>query len=109
MVNFGYTKRDYYELTELEKSFIHKEYETKLVNEMTHLRNAVLNAVNNAFRKKNKKFIDLYKKKQAKVDKEYNENAVKVIHEIEEQEGKSWVDRIYQESGLKRPQRKVGE
>lgn len=109
MVNFGYTKRDYNELTELEKRFIHKAYETKLVSEMTHTRNAVLNAVNNALRKKNKKFIDLYKKKQEKADKEFNENAIKVILEIEEKEGKSWIDRIYQESGLKKPQRKEGE
>ncbi|MBM7717205.1 hypothetical protein JOC94_004230 [Bacillus thermophilus] len=93
----------------MEKAFIYKAYETKLVNEMTHIRNAVLNAVNNAFRKKNKKFIDLYKKKQAKADKEYNHNAIQVIHEIEEKEGKSWVDRIYKESGLKKPERKVGD
>lgn len=76
---------------------------------MTHLRNAVLNAVSNALRKKNKKFIDLYKKKQAKADKEYNHNAIQVIHEIEEKEGKSWVDRIYRESGLRKPQREAGE
>jgi len=54
VVNFGFTKRDYNELTEVEKAFIYKAYETKLVTEMTYLRNAVLNAINNAFRKKTK-------------------------------------------------------
>nr|WP_212921306.1 phenylalanine racemase [Ornithinibacillus bavariensis] len=108
-VNFGYSKRDYNELTELEKRFIYKAYETRLISEMTHLRNAVLNAVNNALRKKNKRFIELYKKKQEKADKEYNENAIKVILEIEERKGKSWVDRVYQATGVKKPQEKVGE
>ena len=75
---------------------------------MTHMRNAVLNAVNNALRKKNKKFQELYKRKQAKADKEYNENAVKVILEMEEQKGKAWVDRIYRASGRKKPQRETG-
>lgn len=99
-------------MTETEKAFIYKAYETKLVNEMTHIRNAVLNAVNNAFRKKNKKFIELFKRKQAKVDKEYNENAIKVITEIEKRDGKSWIDRIYKEAGLNKPVktgRKVGD
>ncbi|GIO27724.1 hypothetical protein [Ornithinibacillus bavariensis] len=73
------------------------------------MRNAVLNAVNNALRKKNKRFIELYKKKQEKADKEYNENAIKVILEIEERKGKSWVDRVYQATGVKKPQEKVGE
>ncbi|QBX91075.1 phenylalanine racemase [Phage Altai3] len=112
VVNFGFTKRDYNELTEVEKAFIYKAYETKLVTEMTHLRNAVLNAINNAFRKKNKKFIELFKRKQAKADKEYNENAVKIITEMEKRDGKSWIDRIYKEAGLKRPVspgRKVGD
>ncbi|MBU5594918.1 phenylalanine racemase [Amphibacillus sp. MSJ-3] len=108
VVNFGFNKQDYNELTELEKMFIRKEYESKLVNDMTHIRNAVLNAVNNALRKKNKKFIELFKKKNEKVDLEYNLKAVDVITEIEERDGKSWVDKIYQASGLKKPQREAG-
>lgn len=75
---------------------------------MTHIRNAVFNAYTNANRKKNKKFQELFKPKQAKVDKEFNENAITVILEVEEKEGKSWVDRIYRESGLKKPQREPG-
>lgn len=109
VVNFGFSKREYNEFSETEKMFIRKEYESKLVNDMTHMRNAVLNAVNNALRKKNKKFIELFKKKNEKVDKEYNLKAVDVIIEIENRDGKSWVDRIYRESGLKKPQTKEGD
>lgn len=109
VVNFGFSKQDYDKLTDLEKMFIRKEYESKLVNDMTHIRNAVLNAVNNAMRKKNKKFIELFSKKNEKVDREYNIKAVDVITEIERRDGKSWVDRIYQESGLRKPQMKEGD
>lgn len=109
VVNFGYSKREYNELTELEKMIIRKEYETKTVNDMTHLRNAVLNAISNANRRKNKKFIDLFKKKQAKADIEYNKNAIEVILEVEEKEGKSWVDKIYRQAGQRKPQKKRGD
>lgn len=109
VVNFGYSKREYGELTELEKTFIRKEYETKTVNDMTHLRNAVLNAMNNANRGKNKKFIDLFKRKQAKADIEYNKNAIEVILEVEEKEGKSWVDKVYERAGQRKPQKKRGD
>jgi len=108
VVNFGYTKRDYDALTELEKLFIRKAYETKLINDTTYMRNAVLNATINANRKKGKKFVDLFKKKQIKADKEYNENALKTIIETEQKEGKSWVDKLYAGIGRKRP-RKVGD
>ncbi|GGP07273.1 hypothetical protein GCM10011346_02600 [Oceanobacillus neutriphilus] len=109
MANFGMSKRDYGELTELEKAFIRKAYESKIVSEMSHLRNAVLNAVNNAMRKKGKKFQELFKKKQAKADKDYNENAIAIIHEIEAKEGKSWVDKVYQGAGLRKTKQKEGE
>lgn len=88
---------------------IRKEYETKTVNDMTHIRNSVLNAISNAMRGKNKRFIDLFNKKQAMADKEFNENAIAVILEIEEKEGKSWVDRIYQGAGIRKPQRNRGD
>lgn len=103
------SKRDYEDLTELEKVFIRKAYESKIVSDMSHLRNAVLNAINNAMRKKGKKFQDLFKKKQEKADKEFNENAITIIHEIEAKEGKSWVDKVYKGAGLKMPQREEGE
>lgn len=95
-------------MNEVEKMFIRKAYETKLVSEMTHIRNAVLNAVNNALRKKGKKFVDLYKKAQEPVDKEYNETGIKIIQRIEAREGKSWVDLVYARAGLRKPKKKAG-
>lgn len=94
-VNFGYSKKDYESLTPTEKAFIIKAYETKTVNDSTFIRNAVLNAVNNAFRKKGKQFIELWKKQQ-KYDEEEIENDLKIIKENEEKEGKGWIALIYQ-------------
>lgn len=71
--------------------------------ENTQIRDAFYNAYVNANRKKNSKFEPLYKKKNEKVDKEYNENAIEIIREIEETEGKSWVDKLYSSIGMKRP------
>lgn len=87
---------------------IHKEYENKLILDSTFARNAHLNAIQNSKRKKSAKFIELHKKKQAKADKEYNEDAMSTILDVEEKEGKSWVDKIYALNGRKRP-RKKGE
>lgn len=105
MVNFNYSKADYDALTETEKMFIYKAYENKTISDGTHIRNAVLNAVVNANRKKNKKFLELFEKKQEKVDVEFTENALEVINEVEERDGKSWVDLLYNKNGLKRPER----
>lgn len=104
IVEIGMSKSEYESLTEVEKMFIRKRYEQKLINDTTWMRNAMLNAINNALRKKNKKFIDLFPKKQVKADKEYNEKAIKNILEIEERKGKSWVDKILRANGIKRPQ-----
>lgn len=88
-------------MTELEKAFIRKEFESKTVFENTQLRDAVFNAYVNANRKKNSKFQPLYKKKQEKADVEFNKNAAKTIEEIEKRDGKSWVQKIYKAAGLK--------
>lgn len=88
-------------MTELEKAFIRKEYESKVIFENTQRRDAVFNAYVNANRKKNSKFQPLYKKKQEKADVEFNKNAAKTIEEIEKRDGKSWVQKIYKAAGLK--------
>jgi len=106
VVNFNYTKEDYLALTPKEKAFIMKAWETKLVSETTHFRNATLNAVNNALRKKNKKFIELWKKKQKKLDKNFAEFSIDSVIKTEEKEGKSWVDKIYRANGMTTPKRK---
>lgn len=56
------SKHDFEELTEVEKNFIMKEWENKVIFESTMLRNAVLNAEQNLNRKRNSRFIDLHKK-----------------------------------------------
>lgn len=99
-VNFGYSKADYEALTPSEVAFIYKAWENKIVSDTTHLRNAVFNAVANVMRKKGKKFQELWKKKAQKIDKEAVKNNMEAIHEIEEKEGKSWIDKIYKANGF---------
>lgn len=101
-VNLGYSKSDYYELTPREAVFIRKKWEEKTVSESTLLRNSVLNAVSNALRKKNSRFRELWKKLGRPIDKEKAEDNMKIVQEIEEKEGKGWVDKILQANGLKR-------
>lgn len=101
-VNFGTTREEYLKLTELEKAFIRKEYEKKVVADNTHIRNAFYNAYTNANRKKNQRFQELFKKKQEKADVEYNKNAIEVIEEMEKRDGKGWVEKLYRAAGLKR-------
>ncbi|EAC7885192.1 hypothetical protein [Listeria monocytogenes] len=106
VVNFQMSKRDFEELTEVEKNFIMKEWENKVVFESTMLRNAVLNAEQNLNRKRNSRFIDLHKKRQKKADVNYTVNALQAISENEAKEGKAWIDRIYGANGLRRPKNK---
>ncbi|EPF1794469.1 phenylalanine racemase [Listeria monocytogenes] len=106
VVNFQMSKRDFEELTEVEKNFIMKEWENKVIFESTMLRNAVLNAEQNLNRKRNSRFIDLHKKRQKKADVNYTVNALQAIFENEAKEGKAWIDRIYGANGLRRPKNK---
>lgn len=66
------------------------------------MRNAVLNAVSNALRKKNARFRELWKKIQAPVDMELAKENIRIVAEIEEKEGKGWVDKILQANGIRR-------
>lgn len=101
-VNFHYSKADYMALTPTEKAFIYKAWEDKTVSDSTLIRDAVLNAVSNALRKKHSPFKKLWKKLQQKADTEKAKDDIKIALEIEEKEGKGWVDRIYKAAGLKR-------
>lgn len=89
-------------LTEKEKMFIRKEHENKLISDTTWTRNAVLNAEANLNRKKQKRFIELFPKKPTKVDKEYNENAVKIIEEMDRNNGQGWIEKILKATGMKK-------
>ncbi|MBF2579793.1 phenylalanine racemase [Listeria welshimeri] len=99
------SKQEFNQLTELEKLFIMKEWENKIVFESTIVRNAVLNAEQNMNRKKNSRFIELHKKRQKKMDRNYTTNALQVILANEELEGKLWVDQIYNANGLRKPRK----
>lgn len=102
VVQIGMSRNEFDNLTEKEKLFIRKEHENKFISDTTWMRNAVLNAEANINRGKNKRFIDLFPKKQV-ANKEYNDNAIKNILVMEETHGKSWVDRIYKANGMKKP------
>lgn len=107
--NFGYSKRDYLELTDLDKQFLYKAWENRTVAAGTHIRDAVLNALTNSFRKKGKRFIKLWKKRPKKADMEKIQQNFDTIKEIEKREA-GWIDRIYKANGLKRPvKKKSGE
>ncbi len=105
IVRIGMSKKEFDLLTEKEKMFIRKEHENKFLHDTTWLRNAALNAIGNANRKKGKKFIDLFAKKAHKVDKDYNHDAVKNVLEIEKKKGKSWVEKIFKANGVKNPKK----
>lgn len=101
VVQIGMSVSDYRSLTDIEKMFIRKEHESKFMVDTTWMRNAMLNAYSNANRKKRQSFIELFPKK-IRVDKEYNENAMAVLEEINERDGKSWVDRVLKANGIKK-------
>lgn len=103
VVEVGVSRDEFDSYTEKEKLFIRKAHESKFIKDTTWKRNASLNAQVNANRKKNKRFIELFPKKQVLVDKDYNENAIKNILDIEKNKGKSWVDKVYKANGMKKP------
>lgn len=90
-------------MTELERAFIRKEYEDHVVFTNNQFRDAFYNAYVNANRKKNSKFQELYKKRQEKADIEFNQNAIETIEKMEERDGKSWVEKVYRASGMRKP------
>lgn len=101
-VHFHYSRRDYDSLTPTERAFIYKAWEEKTVSESTMLRDAVFNAISNAFRKKNAKFRKLWKKAQTPSDKETARKNIKIALEIEEKEGKGWIAKILKANGIQR-------
>lgn len=102
VTNFNYSKEEYHQLTPKERAFIMKAWENKLVSDTKHIRNAVLNAINNAFRKKSSRFIDLWKKERP-VDIEVAQAQIKLVEKLET--NKKWVDKIYEANGMKRPKK----
>ena len=101
-VNLRYSKSDYNELTPKEKAFILNSWEDKTVSDSTLLRNAVFNAINNAFRKKGKRFQELWKKKQRPINKETAHHNYDIVCQAESASGKEWVNLIYAANGINR-------
>lgn len=100
VVNFHMSKRDFDELTEKEKLFIRKEWENKVIFESTMTRNAALNAIANANRKKNSRFIELHKKKRERANKEFNTAAIVVITQTEKERAKDGLTRYTKPTAL---------
>lgn len=73
-----------------------------MVSDNTLMRNAVLNAVSNALRKKNARFRELWKKIAKPIDKDQAAENIKIVKEIEEKEGKGWVDKVLRANGFAR-------
>nr|DAF98392.1 MAG TPA: hypothetical protein [Siphoviridae sp. ctnNB1] len=107
VVNFGYTKGDYDELTRREKAFIYKAWENKIVSETTHIYNAAFTAGYNVNRPKRKRALKLWRKAGVmKANMETVEENLKIAEEVEKKEGKGWVQRIFEANGLKLPERR---
>lgn len=107
-MNFGYTKRDYEELTQKEKAFIIKAWENKAISDGVRMYQACFSAFYNANRGKNKPAVKPFQKKKVrKADMEIVSHNLDIINEVEENEGKSWIDAIYAASGMRRPQKEV--
>ena len=105
--NFGYSKGDYESLTRRERAFLYKAWEDREVFRTTMLYNAVYTATYNVNRKKNKRALKLWRRGQVQMaDKEIAEENLKIALEVEEKEGKNWVNLVYQKNGLKKPERR---
>lgn len=104
VVNFGYSREDYDNLTNTERLFIRKAYENKVVSDTTLIRDAVCNAMHNAYRKKGAAFMELWKERKP-VDKKEVKADMAFVARVEKKEA-GWVDMIYQNAGLKKPKKK---
>lgn len=103
VVNFGYSKSEYEQLTPREKVFIRKAWENKMVTDTTNLYRAVYTATYNVNRPKRKKAMKLWIKKSVrKADMNVINEHMSIIRENDRIEGKGWVDLIYQQNGKKR-------
>ncbi len=60
----------------------------------------------NANRKKNSKWIELWKKKQKQLNKETVEGNLNIVKETDKKEGPSWIEKVYEANGLKIEERR---
>ena len=104
VAEFHFTKADYESLTPAEVAFITKAWEDKLVRDTTYTRDAVLNAVVNGLRKKSQRFRELWKKSVPFTEDQKTDmrQKLKTIEEIEKKSGKGWLEKIWQNAGIRR-------
>jgi len=108
VVNFGYTKADYEALTPAEKLFIRKAHEDKTVGDSSLFEKAVEIAIGNTVcRKKGKRALSLWHKQQRPADKAVVQKQIEIVKEVEEKNGKNWVQAIYEAAGIKMPEKGV--
>lgn len=99
--NFGYSRSDYDALTLKEKALIYKAWEERIVSETYRIYNAAYTATYNVNRPKWKRALKLFKKSRMhKANMETVHEDMELIKEVENKEGKSWIDLIYRASGL---------
>lgn len=83
--------------------FLRKAWEDKIISDSYMIYNAVFTAFYNVSRKKNKKALKLWKKnKGRKANEEVVAQNMKIIREVEQKEGKEWIEIILKANGLKR-------
>lgn len=102
--NFGFSRKEYGELTPREINFLYKAWENRAVSESYLLYNAVFTAVYNVNRPKRKRALKLWKKaKVRKANMETVQENLRIIREVEASEGTDWVKKIYAANGMKYP------
>ena len=102
--NFGFSRREYEELTPREINFLYKAWENRAVSDSYLIYNAVFTAVYNANRPKRKRALKLWKKnKVRKANMETVQENLQIVREVENNEGMDWVKKIYETNGMKYP------
>lgn len=91
-------------MTPREKAFIYKAWENKVVSESYHIYNAVFTATYNVNRRKNKKALKLWRKASVqKADMEVIQDNLRIIREVEQTEGRSWIAKVLRANKLPIP------
>lgn len=100
MVNFGYTKDDFDQLTLREKAFIYKAWENKEVRDSILVNKAIINAmVNTVCRKKHGRYHRMWTKPPRREESEEMRAKLVKLVEASKTESKTWVERIYAANG----------
>lgn len=95
---------DYQELTPTQRALIVKELELKSVRDDMRLNSAVINAIYNSNRSKNKPFRELWKKRKQNIDTTELKIGYAAVLDLEATDpSRAWVEKIYAANGKKVP------